>query len=142
LSQAWAERRFSVWALKNFIFIKGGNKMNIINVTTKEQLDALYNQSALTWEGLIADEENLNAIKEWLNAHGAILEDAEPTFHITSGELMNDTYGLTGDNAYVHDLTILSVTNIDQMKIIIPRLSVGGRWFDDIVDNNARREVE
>ena len=32
--------------------------MNIINVTTKEQLDVLYNQSALTWEGLSSDEEN------------------------------------------------------------------------------------
>ena len=28
----------------------------------------------------------------------------------------------------------------DPTKIAIPRFQVGGRWFDDIVDNNRRRE--
>lgn len=116
--------------------------MNIINVITKAQLDALYNQSALTFEGLCPDEENLESVKEWLDDYGAILKDTEPTFHITTGELMNTTYGLTGINAYHDDLYIVSVTDIDQMKIAIPRFEVGGRWFDDIVDNNVRREEE
>lgn len=113
--------------------------MNIINVTTKEQLDALYNQSALTWEGLSSDEENLNAVRNWLEEHKAILGDDEPTFHIISGEFMNEQYGLSGTNAYPEDLTIVSVTDINQMAITIPRFEVGGRWFDDIVDNNAMR---
>ena len=26
-------------------------------------------------------------------------------------------------------------------KIAIPRFQIGGRWFNDIVDNNARREA-
>ena len=116
--------------------------MNIINVSTKEQLDNLYNQSALTWEGLTADEDNLNAVKEWLDTNGAILADTEPTFHIITGELLNTVYGLTGDNAYASDLTIVSVTDINQMAVVIPRFQVGGRWFDDIVDNNAGREEE
>ena len=114
--------------------------MNIINVTTREQLDALYNQSALTWEGLSADEENLNAVKNWLKEHKAILGDDEPTFHIITGEFMNEQYSLSSSNAYPEDLTIVSVTDINQMEIVIPRFEVGGRWFDDIVDNNARRE--
>ena len=113
--------------------------MNIINVSTKEQLNALYNESALTWEGLSSDEENLSAVKEWLEEHGAIL-DTEPTFHIIMGELMNEAYGLTGRNAYADDLIIVSVTNINQMAIVIPRFDVGGRWFDDVVDNNVGRE--
>ena len=113
--------------------------MNIVNVSTKEQLDNLYNQSALTWEGLTTDEGNLSAVKEWLNEHGAILENTEPTFHIITGQLMNDTYNLIGSNAYPEDLSIVSVTDINQMKVAIPRFEVGGRWFDDIVDNNARR---
>ena len=114
--------------------------MNIINVTTKQQLNALYNQSALTWEGLSADEENLNAVRDWLKEYKAFLHDDEPTFHIITGEFMNEQYGLSGDNAYPEDLTIVSVTDINQMTITIPRFEVGGRWFDDIVDNNARRE--
>lgn len=116
--------------------------MNIINVSTKEQLDALYKQSALTWDGLSIDEENLNAVKEWLNEHNAILEGTEPTFHIITGELMNSTYGLTDSNAYPEDLPIVSVTDINQVNIMIARFEVDGRWFDDIVDNNARREFE
>lgn len=114
--------------------------MNIINVTTRKQLDALYNQSALTWEGLSADEENLNTVKDWLKEYKAILHDDEPTFHIITGEFMNEQYGLSGNNAYAEDLTIVSVTDINQMAITIPRFEIGGRWFDDVVDNNARRE--
>lgn len=113
--------------------------MKTINVSTKEQLDALYKQSALTWEGLTTDEANLNAVKEWLDEHGAILEDEEPIFHIITGKLMNDAYGLIGSNAYLEDLNIVSVTDINQAKVTIPRFEVGGRWFDDVVDNNARR---
>jgi hypothetical protein len=26
------------------------------------------------------------------------------------------------------------------MAIVIPRFEVGGRWFDDVVDNNRMRE--
>lgn len=109
-------------------------------VTTKKELDALYNQSALTWEGMSTDEENLNAIENWLREYKAIPDNIEPTVHIISGDLMNAVYDLTGSNAYPDDLTIISVTGIDQMKIAIPRFQVGGRWFDDIVDNNVRRE--
>lgn len=115
--------------------------MIIINVTTKEQLDALYNQSALTWEGLDTDEENLNAIKDWLEEHKAIT-DKEPTFYIIKGKLMNEQYGLSGDNAYPEDLNIISVTDINQLAITLARFEVAGRWFDDIVDNNAMREEE
>ena len=114
--------------------------MKIINVTTKKELNALYNESALTWEGLSSDEANLDAVKDWLKEHGAIIEGTEPTFHIITGELMNTQYELTGSNAYAEDLTIVSVTDINQMAIVLPRFEVGGRWFDDIVDNNARRE--
>lgn len=120
---------------------KGYNPMKKTKVTTKEQLDALYSSSALTLEGLTADEENLDAFATWLEQHEA-LGKKEIRFHIISGALMNEVYGLTGTNAYPDDLTIVSVTNINQMKIAIPRFEIGGRWFDDVVDNNARRQNE
>lgn len=111
-------------------------------VTNKSELNALYNESALTWEGLLADDEGLKAVKNWLEEHDAILDNTEPTAHIIKGELMNEVYGLKGNNAYPNDLTILSITGIDQMKVALRRFQVGGRWFDDIVDNNARREED
>lgn len=116
--------------------------MKIINVTSKEQLDELYNQSALTWEGLCSDEQNLADVERWLKEHDALIADTEVTAHIITGKLMNDTYSLTGSNAYPDDLTIIAIMDIYYAKIAIPRLSVGGRWFDDIIDNNARRESE
>lgn len=114
--------------------------MKKINVFTQEQLDELYNQSALTWEGLTTDEDNLEAVMDWLVNLGAIIDGKEPIFHIITGRLMNKAYGLRGKNKYPNDLTIVSVTNINQTKIALARFGVGGRWFDDIVDNNARRE--
>lgn len=114
--------------------------MKIINTFTKEQLDELYNESALTWEGLSTSEENLNAVMEWLKDHKATIDGVEPTFHITTGRLMNKYYGLSGDNAYHNDLHIVSVTGINPVPIALARFEVGGRWFDDVVDNNAMRE--
>lgn len=107
------------------------------NVSTKEELDALYNQSALTWEGLLSTDESLRQVQEWLEEHK--VDTSSLVFHIISGEYMNEAYGLRGDNAYPKDLTIVSVTGIDVTPVIIPRFEVGGRWFDDIVDNNRRR---
>ena len=115
--------------------------MNIIPVTTTLQLDTLYNESALTWEGWSSDEKSLNAIREWLKKHEA-LTHVEPDFHIIKGKFMNEQYGLSGDNAYPEDCTLVSVTDINQMKIALQRFEVGGRWFDDIVDNNTRRKEE
>lgn len=115
--------------------------MNKIFVTTREELDALYNESALTFEGMNIGDDNLSDIIEWLESHNAITNE-EPIFHIIKGKLMNKVYKLTGNNRYPDDLNILSITNIKQSKITIPRFEVGGRWFDDIVDNNAEREKE
>ena len=43
------------------------------------------------------------------------------------------------------DCTILCIKLDDMerpMAVTLPRFAVGGRWFDDVVDNNARREAE
>ena len=112
-------------------------------VTTQHQLDALYNQSALTWEGLDTSNKCFKQVIEWLKENGALMaDDFEPTFHIIKGEYMNSAYGLKGSNAYDPDLNIVAVTGIRQLAITLKRLEVGGRWFDDIVDNNMRRREE
>lgn len=113
-------------------------KFNIERVTTKEQLDKLYNSSAFTMEGLA--EDSIPDLVNWLEENTTFTTD-NLIVYITSGEVMNSNYLLSGSNAYPSDLTIVSVVDIDLMKVAIKRFEVGARWFDDIVDNNnARRD--
>lgn len=53
---------------------------------------------------------------------------------------MNDFYTLSGKNAYPDDLNIvvIKLSNlVNPNKLITKRFEFGGKWFDDIVDNNA-----
>ena len=106
----------------------------IENVTTKEQLNKLYENSAFTIEGLA--EESIPDMIEWLKEN-TVFTTENPVVYVTKGDVMNAEYSLTNDKAYKKDLTIVSVIDIDSIKIALKRFSVGGRWFDDIVDNNA-----
>ena len=106
----------------------------IENVTTKMQLDNLYNRSAFTIEGLA--DESIPDLMQWLGENTDFTTD-NPIVYVTKGEVMNNEYNLIGDNAYADDLTIVSVIDINSLKIALKRFSVGGRWFDDVVDNNA-----
>lgn len=116
--------------------------MNIIYTENKAQLDRLYNDSAMTFEGLNLDEQNLNALKEFVADCGAGLKPDAPVY-VTTGKVMNSSYSITGTNAYPDDLNIVSIMLADMenaLAVAIPMRMYGGRWFDDIVDNNARRE--
>ena len=73
------------------------------------------------------DREGIGTIKEWESF---------------KGKEMNNEFHLTGSNAYQNDLTFLafSLEGLDIGKLAIFKLQMGDRWFDDIVDNNQRRE--
>lgn len=99
--------------------------------------------SALTFEGFAMTPENITFLDKWFTDNGATWNEPKNLYTIT-GQQMNDKYHLTGDNAYPADLTIAciklgDITNYS--NIIIPRFQIGGRWFDDIVSNNADREA-
>ena len=100
--------------------------MEIIKVETKEQLKALNDCSAMTWEGLI--EEDFGAALDMCGAEGA-------KGYVTKGKVMNEICHLTGSNAYPDDLTIFSIDKFKGLAIM-----VGARWMDDIISNNANRE--
>ena len=100
--------------------------MEIINVTTKEQLKELYNCSAMTWEGLI--EEDFETALNMCGAEGA-------KGYVTKGAVMNKICKLTGSNAYPDDLTIFSIDKFKGLAIMY-----GARWMDDIIANNADRQ--
>ena len=117
-------------------------KFNIIECKEADLQD-LYDGSALTFEGTTLDDDNLEFLIRWLNEHDCDMK--VKNFYKITGKLMNDTYHLTGDNAYPNMLTILCI-KLDDLtnpsNIFIPRFELGGRWFDDIVENNARREED
>ena len=107
---------------------------------TDDIFDILYNHSALTLEGL--DPNSIKDYADYLDGECGLKDNA--VFHIISGKLMNEQYCLTNKNAYPDDLNIvvidLSDLN-DVNKIIFKRFGFGGRWFDDVVDNNLSREA-
>lgn len=100
--------------------------MEIITVETKEQLKALYDCSAMTWEGLRSEDFEVA-----LNMAG----QADAKGYVTKGSVMNKLCNLTGTNAYPDDLNIFSIDKFKGLAIMY-----GARWMDDVIDNNARRE--
>ena len=100
--------------------------MEIIKVETKEQLKALNDCSAMTWEGL--KEEDFGAALDMCGAEGA-------KGYVTKGKVMNEICHLTGNNAYPDDLTIFSIDKFKGLAIMF-----GARWMDDILSSNADRE--
>ena len=109
--------------------------MKVITLTTRKELDILYENSVFTWEGMDDSEQNLAAIESAIRENG--YKEEEFLVYTYKGELMNESYGLKGSNAYPNDLTFVSIPNFYNPMF---KLNYGARWFDDIVDNNARRE--
>lgn len=114
--------------------------LNIITCTS-DDLQELYDDWAFTMEGYATDEDNLRALIKWMNMHDCHM--LTPNIYVVSGELMNMYYGLTGTNAYPNDLNIVCIklADLDNVPgITLPRFQIGGRWFKDVVDNNAMHE--
>lgn len=118
-------------------------KFRTINSTEKD-LEDLYNDNSLTIEGLRED-----SIHDFVDDFEFLMREEISCLdvYVTKGALMNRTYGLTGTNAYPDDLSIVSI-KLENFRegalghVAMKRFSCGGRWFNDIVDNNARRERE
>lgn len=102
--------------------------------------NAAYNGSYYTILGCAGD------LAEWTAGYKELLETSgigTPKEFITfKGADMNEFYGLTGSNAYNDELTCLMfpLNALDVTKLAIFKLRAGDRWFDDIVDNNQRRQ--
>ena len=108
----------------------------------KGDLKRFYDDSSLTIEGLKTDWDTLTQFAEWIKGITPFKVGKEKLYIIT-GKQMNDAYGLTGNNRYNDDLDIVIAMLCDlkePMRLALPRFQIGGRWFDDVVDNNLRRE--
>lgn len=107
-------------------------------LTTLEELEDLG--SALTLEGL--SENSISDFLDWIKEYTPLKNE---TAYIIKGKTMNNVYMLSGTNRYPDECNLVAIKLEDMedwSKIVIPRFDVGGRWFDDIVMNNAAREQE
>lgn len=126
--------------MDSFINIRGYSmkKYTVNTDVTMSLCDEFYDGSALTLEGL--DLDSLDDYANYLDRECGLKDGA--VFHVIDGNEMDDFYMLSGKNAYPGDLHIVVIKLSDLInpsKIIMKRFEFGGRWFDDVVDNNARR---
>ena len=107
-----------------------------IEINFTKNLDEINDLgSAITWEGLVTDQESLEDMFDWIETHTKVLTKR---VYVTSGKLMNELFNLTGEDKYPDDLNIVSVKLQDLEKpeaLVTARFAVGGRWMDDIVSN-------
>nr|DAX27089.1 MAG TPA: hypothetical protein [Caudoviricetes sp.] len=114
--------------------------IKINDYNREEVFSAAYAGSYYTVLGCGGD------LAEWTSGYTQLLEEAKigkPVRFITfNGSDMNTHYGLSGKNAYQEDLTCLMfpLDGLDCGLLAMFRLRAQDKWFDDIVDNNQRRE--
>jgi hypothetical protein len=150
--------RFSKYDSDNFLIFEAEDKKSLriskeefdemskydLVQADSDKLDEFYNDSSLTFEGCTTDKDNIDYLYNWLKELGCIKEGNGPlAIYTYKGSLMNDKYQLTGGNKYPADLNMITVMLKDinfNGKLPLARMELGGRWFDDIVDNNSRRE--
>lgn len=119
-----------------------------INVVTADEnkIKELERSSAFTWEGMTLDDENISEIAQVFCSQKLVRQDRqEMTGYTWSGAVMNEMYGLTGDNAYPDDLPFLSIDNDSfdgEGNLNVFKMSVGARWLDDIIRNNELNQQE
>ena len=101
-----------------------------------------YEGSFYTIEGAGGD------VNDWKKGYADLLRDRGigtiSKWIEFTGRDMNVESCLTGTNRYPDSLHFLAfpLTGLDVEKLAFFKLQMGDRWFDDIVDNNARREQE
>ena len=87
-------------------------------------------------------------LQEWIDGYEKIFAEkgiGKPVcWHHFTGKDMNEEYHLTGRNAYQDDLVFLCfpTDGLDIPRLSIFKILAADRWFDDIVENNRRRERE
>lgn len=103
-----------------------GNKNEIIEVKDLNGLKFLYDNWAMTWEGLRSEDFELAMDK--CGGEGV-------KGYVIKGADMNKLTKLKGDNAYPDDINIFAIYPFKGLAMM-----VGARWMTDIIDNNLRRE--
>ena len=113
--------------------------MKLIMVGEKDfesKVNEFYNKSMFTFEGLNYDDENgMLELENHLKERG--YDKKELIAYCFTGNLMNEHFGLTESNAYPDDLKFVVIPDFYDP---VYKMSIGARWFDDIVSNNTIRQ--
>lgn len=110
-----------------------------IEVKEFSTLNELKNDSALTIEGLLDTNENLESFLEWVAEKTELNKNV---IYVTKGSLMNEYCKLSEDDKYDDDLSIVSIKLSDMKNpqaIVLKRFAIGARWMDDIISNNINK---
>lgn len=108
--------------------------------TSKKLFLRAYSESWYTITGVGGD------LQEWKDGYTKLLEGAgigtPLEFHTFTGRDYNEAFHTTGANRYPDDLTFLTfpLDGLHIGKLAMFKLQMQDRWFDDIVDNDLRRE--
>ena len=124
-------------------------KCSFENISSKSKFDELFKLEAYCAEGWnIENKEVCESVCRRL-ALMWNLKGSNNTFECYSctGDDMNKTYKLTTDNAYPKDLHLFFINwqRLNRTFDASKHKSNDGlnfRYFSDVVDNNARREIE
>lgn len=121
--------------------------MKIVLIEADEaKIRELEQVSAMTWEGMYLDQENLDGIAAlFIQKQLVKAETDEITGYAWYGHTMNSLYDLHGENRYPDNLPFLSFENDSfngEGNLTVFKLEYGARWLDDIVGNNRLNEEE
>ena len=108
--------------------------------TSKKLFHCAYSESWYTITGVGGD------LQEWKDGYTRLLKlqgiGTPREFHTFTGRDYNEAFRTTGTNRYPDDILFLTfpLDGLDVAKLSMFKLQMQDRWFDDIVDNNLRRE--
>ena len=120
--------------LNQYVDIKEVEGIEYCQVKDKEAITLLG--SALTWEGLNVDTNNIKDMFHWIENYSQL---SHKRIYIILGKQMNQWYDLQYEYKYPDDLNIVAVALEDIVNVsalTLQRFQVGARWLDDIVANN------
>lgn len=124
---------------KNSETVKNSSEYTIKKVSGGD-FEHLYNTEAFCGEGLRKTDENIERLVNDISrikGHPNTIH-----FYYCTGKDMNTTYHLTTDNRYPDDLEILFIDWSNFGRGLSASKHKGNfRYFSDVVDNNARREI-
>jgi len=85
-------------------------------------------------------------LDEWMIGYNKLLGEqgigSDVAWHKFTGREFNEFFNLHWDNRYPNDLQFLCfpLDGLNVGKLAAFKMLMGDRWFDDIVDNDLRRE--